>query len=84
MDLWLLSFFILQYYFCIISSGLFRQYAKRLQNNHFIIKERKGKHAKKETCKQDHELQDENITSDEELIFDEMRGYLLIQKNPKF
>lgn len=29
------------------------------------------------------ELQDEDITSDEELIFDEMRGYLLIQKNPK-
>ena len=29
------------------------------------------------------ELQDEDITSDEELIFDEMGGYLLIQKNPK-
>lgn len=29
------------------------------------------------------EFQDEDITSDEELIFDEIGGYLLIQKNPK-
>ena len=62
-------------------------YFGNMQNVHKIItlssKKGKGKHAKKETCKQDHELQDEDITSDEELIFDEMRGYLLIQKNPK-
>lgn len=29
------------------------------------------------------EVQDEDITTDEELICDEMGGYLLIQKNPK-